>query len=228
MSLTAEPPNEPLIRNYRSYYHQYPGQFHTGITGGAEPHYLHPTLALNLKYRGGSVKLSTLLLTSLVGTVVACATKPTPVTVAGEPSDKASLAGKWSGEYQSSSTGRSGSIVFNLSPTGDAASGDVVMIPRGYGKALEAYTQAGNTGTPTTTTMQNTNNSQILTIKLVRVHADSVSGVLDAYRDPECDCPVMTTFTGTLSGDTLEGTYATRGSQSNAPQTGTWRVRRSR
>jgi len=177
------------------------------------------------------VKLSTLLLTSLATTVVACATKPTPVTVAGEAADRASLAGKWSGEYQSGSTGRSGSIVFNLSPNGDAASGDVVMIPRGYGKALEAYsqgTQGASTGTPTTTTMQNTNNSQILTIKLVRVHADSVSGVLDAYRDPTCDCPVVTTFTGKLNGDTLEGTFSTRGTQSNAPQTGTWRVTRSR
>jgi hypothetical protein len=174
------------------------------------------------------VKLSTLLLTSLTTAVVACATKPTPITVAGEASDRASLAGKWSGEYQSGSTGRSGSIVFNLSPKGDAASGDVVMIPRGYGKALEAYTQGTNTGAPTTTTIQNTNNSQILTIKLVKVQADSVSGVLDAYRDPECDCAVVTTFTGKLNGDTLEGSYATRGTQSNAPQTGTWRVTRSR
>lgn len=173
------------------------------------------------------MKLSTLLLTSLATGMLACASKPTPVTVAGEASDRASLAGKWSGEYQSTSTGRSGSIVFNLSPSGDAASGDVVMIPRGYGKALEAYNQASNTGTPTTTTMQNTNNSQVLTIKLVRVNGDTVSGSLDAYRDPECDCPVVTTFTGTLHGDTLDGTYATRGTQSNAPQTGTWRVTRS-
>jgi hypothetical protein len=119
--------------------------------------------------------------------------------------------------------------VFNLSPSGDAASGDVVMIPIGYGKALEPFNQTTvTTGGATTTTTQNTNNSQVLTIKLVRVSGDTVSGVLDAYRDPQCDCAVVTTFTGTLKGDAIDGTYSTRGSSSNSPQTGTWRVKRSR
>ena len=31
---------------------------------------------------------------------LACATKPAPVTVAGEVGDRTSLAGKWTGEYQ--------------------------------------------------------------------------------------------------------------------------------
>jgi hypothetical protein len=167
--------------------------------------------------------MSRILMTSLAAVALACATKPTPVTISGDPSDRASLAGKWSGEYQSPSTGRSGSIVFNLSASGDAANGDVVMIPRGYGKALAPFNQ----GTASGSAMQNTNSSQVLTIKLVRVTGDTVSGVLDAYRDPQCDCPVETTFTGRLSGDTIEGTFSTRGSQSNAPQTGTWRVKRT-
>lgn len=185
-----------------------------------------PTLP-NANHQGGSVKPYRFLLTPLAGVALACATKPTPITVAGDSADRATLAGKWSGEYQSGTTARSGSIVFNLSPSGDAASGDVVMIPRGYGKALEAYNQTSTTGTSTITTTQNTNNSQVLTIKLVRVNGDTVSGVLDAYRDPECDCAVVTTFTGTLNGDSIEGTYSTRGTQSNAPQTGTWRVKRA-
>lgn len=164
-----------------------------------------------------------IFMTSLVAVALACASKPTPVTISGDPSDRASLAGKWSGEYQSPSTGRMGSIVFNLSASGDAANGDVVMIPRGYGKALLPFNQ----GTAAGAAMQNTNNSQVLTIKLVRVSGETVSGVLDAYRDPQCDCPVETTFTGRLSGDTIEGTFTTRGTQANAPQTGTWRVKRT-
>ncbi len=173
--------------------------------------------------------MSRIMVTSLAAVALACATNPTPVTVAGDAGDRASLVGKWSGKYESASTGRSGSIVFNLSPSGDAASGDVVMIPIGYGKALEPFNQTTvTTGGATTTTTQNTNNSQVLTIKLVRVSGDTVSGVLDAYRDPQCDCAVVTTFTGTLSGDTIDGTYSTRGSSSNSPQTGTWRVKRSR
>ena len=98
------------------------------------------------------------------------------------------------------------------------------MIPRDYGKALLPYSQASASGSA----MQNTNTSQVLTIKVVRVSGDTVSGVLDAYRDPQCDCPVLTTFIGTLNGDTIDGTYSTRGTQANAPQTGTWRVKRSR
>jgi len=168
--------------------------------------------------------MSKLLLTALVAVALACASKPTPVTVTGSASDRASLAGKWSGEYQSPSTGRSGSIVFNLSATGESANGDVVMIPRGYGKALLPFSQPTSTGA----SMQNTNNSQVLTIRLVRVSGDTVSGVLDAYRDPTCDCPVETTFTGTLNGDTIDGTFTTRGTQANAPQTGTWRVKRTK
>lgn len=156
--------------------------------------------------------------------VMACATKPTPVTLSGEAGDRASLAGKWTGEYSSPATGRSGSIVFNLSPSGDAASGDVVMVPRGLDRPLTPYT-AGNTAAPG---VQAPSASQVLSIKLVRVSGDTVSGVLDAYRDPECDCPVVTTFTGTVTGDTIEGTFTTRGAQAAAPQTGTWRVTRKR
>jgi hypothetical protein len=170
------------------------------------------------------VKTTRLCIAALIAGSLACATKPAPVTVTGEAVDKASLAGKWTGEYNSPETGRSGSIVFNLSPAGDAANGDVVMIPRGYGKALVPY--VGNTSVGGAAT-QNAGSSQVLTIKLVRVSGDNVSGVLDAYRDPQCDCPVETTFTGRLNGDTIEGTFTTRGPNSPTPQTGSWRVKRT-
>jgi hypothetical protein len=169
------------------------------------------------------VNITRLGLVALACVSLACASKPTPVTVTGDAGDRASLAGKWSGDYTSPATGRSGSIVFNLSPSGDAANGDVVMIPRGYGKALVPY---GNATTAAGGAVSTAPASQVLTIKLVRVSGDTVSGVLDAYRDPECDCPVVTTFTGTLSGNTIDGTFSTRGS-SNTPQTGTWRVKRA-
>jgi hypothetical protein len=169
------------------------------------------------------VKIRQLFLAASAGVVFACASKPTPVTIAGDPNDRASLAGKWAGEYNSAVTGRSGSIVFNLAPAGDAANGDVVMVPRGYDKPLVPYGVSTTTGVQT----QNMGGSQVLTIKLVRVNGDTVSGVLDAYRDPQCDCPVVTTFTGTINGDAIDGTFPTRGSQTAAPQTGTWRVKRT-
>jgi hypothetical protein len=170
------------------------------------------------------VKLNRLFLAASAGVVLACASKPAPITVTGDSGDRASLAGKWVGEYTSPATGRSGSIVFNLSPTGDAASGDVVMVPRGYARALTPYNMTTTGGVP----IQNPGAaSQVLTIKLVRVAGDTVSGVLDAYRDPECDCPVVTAFTGTVNGDTIDGKFTTRGSSANTPQTGTWRVKRA-
>jgi hypothetical protein len=98
------------------------------------------------------------------------------------------------------------------------------MIPSGQAKALVPYGNAANTAGEV---VQNPTISQVLTIKLVRVSGDTVSGVLDPYRDPGCDCPVVTTFTGTLNGDTIEGTFSTRGSPTNTPQTGNWRVKRT-
>jgi hypothetical protein len=83
-------------------------------------------------------------------------------------------------------------------------------------------------GNVSTTSVQSPQTSQVLTIKLVRVSGDTVSGVLDAYRDPQCDCPVVTTFTGKLAGDVIDGTFTTRGNQTAAQQTGTWRVTRKR
>ena len=170
------------------------------------------------------MKTTQLCVVALAGIALACASKPTPITISGDSGARASLAGKWAGEYSSPATGRSGSIVFNLSPSGDSASGDVVMVPRGSGRPLVPYGNATSTVVGATQTGAN---SQVLTIKLVRVAGDTVSGVLDAYRDPECDCPVQTTFTGRINGDTIDGTFTTRGAQSNAGQTGTWRVKRT-
>jgi hypothetical protein len=171
------------------------------------------------------VKIIQLFLVASAGALFGCASKPTPITVTGDSGDRASLAGKWVGEYNSPVTGRSGSIVFNLSSTGEAANGDVVMVPRGYGKPLVPY---GASTSATGATVQNPGGgSQVLTIKLVRVSGDSVSGVLDAYRDPRCDCPVVTTFTGKHSGDEIDGTFITRGTLTAAPQSGTWRVKRT-
>jgi hypothetical protein len=166
------------------------------------------------------VKVHQMIAASCSIALIGCASKPTPVTVTGDVADRASLAGTWGGEYSSPVTGRSGSIVFKLSNNGEAASGDVVMVPKGYGKPLVRYDRSMPTNTQTGA------DSQVLTIRLVRISGDSVSGVLDAYRDPQCDCPVETTFSGRVNGDRIDGTFITRGSATVAPQTGTWRVKR--
>ena len=156
----------------------------------------------------------------MVGSLaLACASsRPSPVTITGDPADVAPLVGRWEGEYNSPSTGRSGSIVFTLAHVGDAARGDVVMIDAASGRALEPFDRAGMNVQPGV-------RSQVLTIRVVRVGDGTVSGVLDPYRDPACNCPVQTTFTGRLEGDTITGRFTTTGSPVTV-QSGSWRVKR--
>src|SRR5438552_2534469 len=71
----------------------------------------------------------------------ACAASRSPVPLVGTSTDVGALTGEWAGEYSSSESGRSGSISFTLRAAGDSAFGDVVMIPRAWGRALVPWTQ---------------------------------------------------------------------------------------
>ncbi|HSU17305.1 hypothetical protein [Longimicrobium sp.] len=152
--------------------------------------------------------------------IAACAPAREPrVPVSISPADLSRLGGEWTGEYSSPATGRSGSIVFHLTATADSAHGDVVMVPRGTGAPLR---RAVYTGQPGTQPVQ----PQELTIRFARFQGERVTGMRDPYTDPDCHCPVSTTFEGTVAGNRIEGTFTTRGSPSGDPVTGTWRVER--
>ena len=153
-----------------------------------------------------------------VAATIACASTPETVPVVGSTGDVSSLVGEWSGEYEGGSSGRSGNIVFVLRSVADTAHGDVMMIPRGSGEQLSGE----NRRAPLSL-----RSGQVLRIAFVRVAGGAVSGTLDPYTDPDCTCTVQTTFTGTLRGNTIEGTFVTRGSQLPNEQTGKWRVTRS-
>ncbi len=157
----------------------------------------------------------------LVGVVVtACATAPqTPVPLAGAPADVAALAGRWEGSYSSAATGRSGSISFTLTASNDSAFGDVIMIPRGFGRPLQAWDHAAPAGaTPP--------RSSVLTINFVRVAHGRVTGTLAPYADPETGGQLYTTFEGRLQGDAIEGTFTTRSAGGTDTQSGEWKVTR--
>lgn len=147
--------------------------------------------------------------------VMACQSLPETVPLVGNPMDVSSLVGEWTGEYDGGAGGRSGSIVFVLRSATDTAHGDVLMIPRAYGEAATADARHGQ--------LQLRSN-QVLKIAFVRVASGEVSGTLDPYTDPDCNCIVQTTFTGRIVGDTIEGTFVTRGGQLAREQTGRWRV----
>ena len=162
------------------------------------------------------------LYAALAGLVTACgAARQPPVPLAGTGRDVATLTGQWEGSYSSAATGRSGSISFTLSANGDSAFGDVVMIPRGWGRPLQAWDRPGSAG-PAGAQPR----AAVLTINFVRVAGGRVTGRLAPYADPESGAPLATTFEGQLSGDVIEGTYTTRGGGSGAAQTGHWKVTR--
>lgn len=142
-----------------------------------------------------------------------CAGNPDPVPVVGGPGDIQELTGEWAGEYGSSETSRSGSIVFRLQAGADTAAGDVVMIPRGARAPLHPMhgKEVVEHSIPDT---------QLLTIRFVRVQDGQVAGELQPYHEPECDCALHTVFSGRIQGDSVTGTYRTR--TPGGPETGGW------
>jgi hypothetical protein len=153
---------------------------------------------------------------SLVALTAACASAPAEVRIEGAPTELSALAGDWEGEYSSEATGRLGSIVFKLVAGEDHAHGDVLMIPRGSSDPYRPRT-GGEGPAPADA-------SQLLTIRFVKAEGGKISGTLDPYWDPDCNCEVTTTFVGQVKGDTIEGTFT---SERTAGRVfGTWRVQR--
>ena len=156
-----------------------------------------------------------------LSTLAACSTAPqTPVPLVGSARDVAALAGVWEGGYSSGATGRGGSISFTLTANGDSAFGDVVMIPRGLGRALQPVDRPA-AGAPAP-------RAAVLTINFVRVTGARVAGTLAPYADPETGARLFTTFEGDVRGDVIEGTYRTRAADVTDEQTGQWKVTRRR
>jgi len=165
---------------------------------------------------------TTVLDAALAALVTACSAAHQPrVPMAGTAGDVAALAGRWEGSYSSAATGRSGSISFTLSASKDSAFGDVIMIPRGWGRPLQAWDRQGAAGGAAAQPR-----SAVLTINFVRVASGRVTGTLAPYADPETGAQLFTTFEGRLDGDTIEGSYTTRGGGSGDAQTGQWKVTR--
>jgi hypothetical protein len=142
-----------------------------------------------------------------------------PVPVAG--SDVSALSGRWVGEYSSEATGRTGSIVFELKSGDKVARGDVLMVPKSAkeGEPQPKLPDASETlrGMP-----------QVLNISFVDASGGVLSGTMDPYRDPACDCEVQTTFVGRLAGDTVEGTFTTTPQGAGTITTGRWKMTRQK
>jgi hypothetical protein len=164
-----------------------------------------------------SIKMGFLALAAMAS---ACAYNPPPVAVDARSSDLERLAGHWTGEYRGGASGRSGSIEFTLVAGEDHAHGAVVMVPRGARRPYETWRE--------TTPAQGLSLPEVLTIRFVAVEAGEITGELDPYRDPGCDCRAVTRFRGRARGDVIEGTFVTYMARATEPSHGSWKVRRRR
>lgn len=150
----------------------------------------------------------------------AAAPPPPPVSVDANQKDLSSLAGSWSGDYFSGSTGRTGSIRFTLNAEEGAVYGTVLMFPQGRSSAMEPANRqgSGSENAP--------RGGQPLSIRFIVIEDGVVSGTLEPYKDPDCDCFLSTTFTGRVHGDVIQGTFVSHGGPGHVTQDGRWKVSR--
>jgi hypothetical protein len=169
--------------------------------------------------KGSSRWAPVLFVAALTGACSSSKPPPSPspaIPVGASKRTLASLAGRWEGEYASPETGRTGSIVFELTGKKNVAYGDVLIVPKGSKDAKPGTTSEALLMMP-----------QILQIRFVDAEGGGVMGTLDPYEDPSCACQVATAFTGQINGDVIEGKFTTTPVKPGPkPTGGTWRVTR--
>ena len=166
------------------------------------------------------MRASLIIATGFLASTIACASRAPEIELTSSDFDLNPLVGEWRGNYSSAETGRSGTIAFTLRAGEGSASGNVVMIPRADSLLTPAEREVvSNISAPGRT---------VLKIHFLRKEGGNLSGTLDPYRDPDCDCPVTTTFQGTFKdARTIEGTFTTVPSTPGRSFTGgKWQVTR--
>jgi len=165
----------------------------------------------------------TLLAGGVAIVMTACVEQPPPraIPIDAKAADALVLEGEWSGSYWSVDTGRSGRIRFSLTADDDRAYGDVLMLP-----SMRSESQEDRTLVPAN--QRDIADPETLAIEFVRIDSstETVSGTLEPYRDPDCDCIVSTTFTGLVSRDSIEGTFVMQAGGSHPLRRGNWSVER--
>jgi hypothetical protein len=166
-----------------------------------------------------NVTMKRIIASVAAATLLACGYRQPAVRLQGEPSSIQSLAGEWEGQYTMNGADRNGIISFSLASGSDSLYGDVLMIAP-TGLEMRAVHRAEEHGIHTRT-------MQALRIDFVHAEPGWVLGTLEPYIAPDCNCPVTTRFRGIVAGDTIRGTFVTRGEQGGAHD-GTWMVTRKR
>ncbi|MES2125239.1 MAG: hypothetical protein V4503_11190 [Gemmatimonadota bacterium] len=159
------------------------------------------------------------LLTVVAVALAACRYHPAVIPLAGSPTEIAVLAGDWEGEYTSDDTRRSGHIMFRISARGDSAFGDVMMFVPGYNSFPVPWDQAP-------AHLEHARSPDFLAIRFVAIGDGQVSGELEPYTAPDCNCLVHTRFIGRVRDDEIRGRYISRG-DGIPERVGRWSVKRT-
>jgi hypothetical protein len=163
---------------------------------------------------------SLIIATFLAASSVACVSRSPSIGVTSSDFDLNPLVGEWRGSYNSPVTGRTGTIAFTLRAGEGAASGNVIMIPKADSLLTPEEREAvSDVSSP---------RRAVLKIHFVRKEGGTLSGTLDPYRDPDCNCSVTTTFQGVFrDARTIDGTFTTVPSAPGGSVTsGTWTASR--
>jgi len=164
--------------------------------------------------------LAAVVLSSALAAACSSAPVSPSIAVEGAKNDVKLLVGKWKGEYESKQNGRSGSIIFEFK-SGTEGSGDVLMWPKGSKEPIKPA--AGKD----LSEEQIRNIPQVLNVSFVKSEKGILTGTMDPYTDPDCNCDVRTTFAGTIDGDVITGEFTIERWDHTGPQVkGTWHVKR--
>ena len=145
------------------------------------------------------------------------ATPPPEIPLNASESAMEGLAGTWSGNYWSGPQGRSGLITFKLEEGEGHAHGEVIMIPADRREFSPAYEPSQLLPSP-----------QALRVEFIRAADGQLTGTLEPYRDPGCECLLSTSFTGSIHEEVLEGSFVTVGGPGHFKEMGRWKVERGR
>ena len=151
---------------------------------------------------------------------IACASTPPGFGVTSSDFDVGPLVGVWRGDYTSPQTGRTGTIGFTLRAGESFAAGNVVMIPKPDSLLTPEERELFSDTPPS--------GRAVLKFNYLRKEGNNVTGTLDPYRAPDCDCIVNTTFYGVFKDErTLEGTFTNVPTKAGSTiSTGTWKATR--